>query len=338
MVMVVITGVSGLVGANLVRALLAQGRQVRCLIHRDSRAIEGLDIEMAQGDVRDLNSLNDAFAGADVVYHLAARISLTMDSWREVEAVNVRGTRSVVEACLQCGVRRLIHFSSIHALEQIPLDLPLDETRPRALGPKYPPYERSKALGELEVQHGIARGLDAVILNPTAMIGPYDYYPSYFGKALLKLIQGHIPALVAGGFDWVDVRDVVRAALQAEENAASGSSYILSGHWRSVRQVAEYAAKLTGTRAPRLTVPIGLAYLAAPLIARWARFNGSEPVYTQVSLDALRSNRKISHALASRDLGYEPRSFDVTMVETLDWFAKNGYLGLELVHRKVRNE
>jgi nucleoside-diphosphate-sugar epimerase len=325
--MVVITGVSGLVGGNLARALLAQGRKVRGLIHRDRRTLQGLEMELAQADVRDPASLLSALKGAEVVYHLAASISLEMDSWAEVEAINVQGTRNVVDACLQSGVKRLIHFSSIHALQQEPLEIPLDEKRPRVSPSKnLPPYDLSKAAGEEEVHKGIRRGLEAVILNPTAIVGPYDYSPSYFGRAIIALVKGRIPALVAGGFDWVDVRDVVQAALRAEQVAQSGTSYIVSGHWHSVRQVADMVAEVTGTRAPWLSVPIGLAYQVAPAMAMLARFNRSQPFYTRVSLRALHSNRQISHAQATRDLDYNPRPFRETLADTLEWFASNGYL------------
>jgi dihydroflavonol-4-reductase len=324
--MIAITGASGLVGGNLARALLAQGREVRALIHRDRRALEGLDLQLVQADVRDLDSLCSALEGAQVVYHLAGRISLEMDSWNELQAVNVQGTRNVVAACLQCGVPRLVHFSSVHALEQAPLDSPLDESRRRISSPGYTPYARSKALEELEVYNGIGRGLSAVILNPTAILGPYDYYPSYLGQAIIDLAKGRIPALVPGGFDWVDVRDVVQGAIQAEKLASSGTHYLLSGNWHSVRQVADLVAELTGRSAPRLTVPFGIAYQSAPLMGWLARFLGFGPLYTRVSLDALQSNRNISHAKASRELLYNPRPFRETLGDTLDWFARNGYL------------
>jgi dihydroflavonol-4-reductase len=284
-------------------------------------------MELAQADVRDPASLLSALKGAEVVYHLAASISLEMDSWAEVEAINVQGTRNVVDACLQSGVKRLIHFSSIHALQQEPLEIPLDEKRPRVSpSNNLPPYDLSKAAGEEEVHKGIRRGLEAVILNPTAIVGPYDYSPSYFGRAIIALVKGRIPALVAGGFDWVDVRDVVQAALRAEQVAQSGTSYIVSGHWHSVRQVADMVAEVTGTRAPWLSVPIGLAYQVAPAMAMLARFNRSQPFYTRVSLRALHSNRQISHAQATRDLDYNPRPFRETLADTLEWFASNGYL------------
>ena len=336
--MIAITGVCGLTGANLARLLLGQGRQVRGLIHREKRAVEGLDIELAQADIRDPSSLRRALAGAEVVYHLAARISLGTKDLAETEATNVQGTRNVVEACLHCGVRRLVHFSSIHALEQAPLNLPLDESRPRVASQSRSPYDRSKALGELEALQGQSHGLEVVILNPTAMIGPFDYYPSYMGKALLALAQGRIPALVRGGFDWVDVRDVVQAAVQAEQGAESGSSYILSGHWRSVRQIADLTAELTGRRSPLFTVPTGLAYLAAPLMAGLARFNKAQPIYTRLTLDALNSNRQISHARANCDLGYQPRPLEETVQDTLNWFAQNGYLRGADRSRKARHD
>jgi dihydroflavonol-4-reductase len=333
--MIAITGVCGLTGANLARALLAQGRQVRGLVHRDQRAVEGLDIERAQADIRDPASLRSALAGVEVVYHLAARISLETKDRAETEATNLQGTRNVVEACLDCGVRRLVHFSSIHALEQAPLDVPLDESRPRVSAQSRSPYDRSKAQGEVEARQGMAGGLEVVILNPTAMIGPYDYYPSYMGKALLALAQGHIPALVRGGFDWVDVRDVVQAAIQAERAAESGSSYILSGQWRSVRQIADLTAELTGRAAPLFTVPTGLAYIAAPLMGALARLNNAQPIYTSLTLDALNSNRQISHARASRDLGYQPRPLRDTVRDTLDWFVETGYLRGAERHRST---
>ncbi len=318
--MIAITGVSGLAGANLVRALLAEGRQVRGIIHHEKRAVSGLGIELVQADVRNLDALMRAFTGVEVVYHLAAQISLAMDSWNEVEAINIQGVRNVVEACLKCGVKRLVHFSSVHALQQEPDDQPVDEDRPLATASRFPPYDRSKAFGEIEVQKGIERGLNAIILNPTGMVGPFDYYPSYFGAALLSIAKGNIPALVSGGFDWVDVRDVVSAAIRAEQDAPSGSRYLLSGHWRSVQEVAKLAARIAGRKPPRLVIPLRLAYLAAPLMPLIAKINGSQPIYTNVTLDALKSNRSVSHARATRDFDYQPRPFEETIFDTLEWF------------------
>jgi dihydroflavonol-4-reductase len=327
---IVVTGASGHVGANLVRALLDQGRTVRALVHRDQRGIEGLNVEVVQGDVLDRTSLERAFAGAEVVYHCAARISLQRREGPQVAACNVVGPRYVVEACLRCGVRRLVHFSSIHAYQQQPLDQPLDETRAQVVARvngrrRAPAYDRSKAAGEREVRQGIARGLDAVIVNPTAMIGPHDYRPSHLGQVLLALSRHRLPALVEGGYNWVDVRDVVTGALRAEQRAETGARYLLAGHWVSVRDLAATVADLTGVPAPRLVCPTWLAAAAAPCAVAWGRVRGKRALFTPLSVLALHdSNRAISHARATRDLAYDPRPFRETIADTLAWFRSVG--------------
>ena len=327
---VVVTGATGHVGANLVRALLAKGRPTRCLVHVNRQTIEGLDTEIIQGDVCDQECLCHAFNGAEVVYHLAANISLLMDDWPLLESVNIIGTRNVVEACLRCGVRRLVHFSSVHALVQEPMGTPVDESRPLVESRQCSPYDRSKAAAEKEVQRGVELGLDAVIINPTAIVGPHDYRLSYFGEALLALACRQLPALVAGGFDWVDVRDVVDGAMRAEEQAPTGARYLLSGHWVSLCDLAAMVGEITGVSAPRFVSPLWLARLGAPIITAIGRLNGKHPLYTSVSLRALQSNRNISHTRATRELGYQPRPFRETLIDTLRWFEETGKLTLPM--------
>jgi dihydroflavonol-4-reductase len=323
---VVVTGATGHIGANLVRALIEKGRPTRCLVHVNTKALEGLDTELVRSDVCDVESLCHAFRGADAVYHLAACISLSMDGWPGLEAVNVKGTRNVVEACLRTGVRRLVHFSSIHALVQEPLETPVDESRHLISSVSCPPYDRSKAAAEKEIRRGIEKGLDAVIINPTGVIGPYDYQPSFLGEAILSMARNSLPAMVTGGFDWVDVRDVVAGAMRAEAQAPAGASYLLSGHWVSMCDIAGMVAEITGVRNNRLTCPLWLARLGAPVIQGASRLSGKRPLYTSVSLRALKSNRHISHEKATRELGYQPRPFRETLADTLRWFESNGQL------------
>jgi len=328
---IVVTGAAGHLGANLVRALLARGDGVRVLVYRDRRALAGLDVEVIEGNVCDPASLRRAFAGAEWVYHAAAHISLLRSEWPRCVRINVQGTRNVVEACLAAGVRRLVHFSSIHALEQEPMDVPIDESRPRVEDCSCSPYGLSKAAGEREVQQGVAAGLDAVILNPTAMIGPHDYKPSHFGEVLQALGSGRLAATVGGGFDWVDVRDVVAGALRAAEAAPAGATYLLSGHWVAVADVATMVGEITGVPPPRFVCPMVLARIGAPFATAVARFLGKRPLFTSVSLEALRGNRQVSHGRATRDLGYQPRPFRETLEDTLGWFAEGGRLVRPLI-------
>lgn len=320
--MIAVTGAAGLLGANLVRALLAQGYHVQAVIHQDRRAMAGLGVEVVSADLADPVSLERAFAGVDLVYHLAGLISLRMDRWDDVQRVNVVGTRNVVEACLLCGVKRLVHVGSVHARRPQPFAQPLDEDRP-PVTESAPPYERSKALGELEVQNGLERGLDAIILLPSGILGPYDFRPSYLGQALLRMQRGDLPALVSGGYDWVDARDVAAGAIRAANVAKAGSRYILSGRWLSIRDVARMVAQMSEGRTPRIVVPLWLAKLGLPLMETLDKLNGSEPLYTRAMLNALDSNRLITHARAARDLGYSPRPFQETLRDTLAWFAQH---------------
>jgi dihydroflavonol-4-reductase len=335
--MIVVTGAAGHVGANLVRALVAQGRPVRAIVHLDRQALEGLDIEVASADILDPASLLEAFKGAEVVYHLAARIAIANEPWSLLEAINIVGTRNVVEACLSCGVRRLVHFSSIHTLADSANGGPVDESSPLVESRRYPPYDRSKAAAEGEIGRGIARGLDAVIISPTAIIGPYDYKPSHFGEALLRLANGQLPALVGGGFNWVDARDVVQGAMRAEEKAPSGAKYILSGHWISLRDLAGMTEKLTGVSAPRSICPIWLARVGAPFISTFDRLARRRPLYTSTSLKALESHRQISCRRATRELDYHPRPFSQTLIDTLRWFEAAGKLSRPLKPGKTED-
>jgi len=195
---VVVTGASGLIGQNVLRCLAAEGRPVRA-VDCDLVGLDGLDVEPVCADVRDLAALVRAFDGAETVYHLAARISIRRRDAALTHAVNVEGTRNVVVACERCGVRRLVHFSSIHALSASPLAEPIDETRALAAGRGSLAYDRSKAKADTVVLAAAARGLDAVIVTPTAAIGPHDLRPSHMGAAILQMARGTLPGAGSTG-------------------------------------------------------------------------------------------------------------------------------------------
>ncbi len=326
MAITLVTGASGHIGSNLVRSLIARGRDVRVLVHRNNRALEGLKVERVSGDICDADSLARVFSGGDVVYHLAARISIEMRGWSALKVVNIIGTRNVVAACLKHNIRRLVHFSSIDAIEQKPTNVPVDEASPLASGNHHPPYDRSKSSGEEEVRAGMKRGLDAVIISPTAVVGPHDYQPSLQGQMLLSMAQKRLPALVDGGFDWVDVRDVVYGAMQAEELSPGGSKYILGGHWASLAEIGHMVEKVTGVSAPGFTCPLWLAAVGAPFVSTFEHLRGRRPLYTRASIIAINSNRLISHTRATRELEYNPRPLEETISDTLRWFADCGQL------------
>jgi dihydroflavonol-4-reductase len=330
-----VTGASGHIGVNLVQALLARGRKVRVLVHNHPWPLEGLEIEVVKGDICNLESLSQVFHGVDSVYHLAARISIVKNNLFNLEKTNISGTRNVVQACINGNVRRLVHFSSIHALVQKPMNCPVDESRPLVKGLDCPQYDRSKAAGEEEIFHGIEQGLNAVIINPTAIAGPYDYQLSLFGEALLALANGKFPALVDGGFDWVDARDVAEAAIIAEARGTIGSRYLLSGHWASISDIAKLVANISGVPSPKFVCPLWLASTSAPLALAIARLIKKRPLFTPDSIRALNSNRNINHEKATRELGYKPRPLLETIEDTLHWFSITGKLKKPLPERRI---
>jgi dihydroflavonol-4-reductase len=326
--LVAVTGASGHLGANLVRALVAAGRRVRVLVHKSSKGIDGLPIEVVRGDVLDQNSLARAFAGVDVVYHLAAKISAGWEPAARVREVNIEGPRNVTQACLAARVRRLVHTSSIHAFAPGPGDDGMDETcrlaeeRDRDCGV----YGIAKAAGERVVQAAIAAGLDAVILNPTAILGPYDFQFSAMGEVLLALAHGRLPALVAdASYDFVDVRDVVAAVLAAETRGRRGEHYLLPGTRLSFVELATLWAKVTGRPAPRWAAPMWLARLGAVFAPSWARLRGRRPLFTSESLRVLRDRHPISGRKAASELGHRPRPLEETLRDTFAWMKAEGW-------------
>ena len=321
---ILVTGAAGHVGTNLVRALVARGQTVRALVHKDTRALEELDVETVQGDVRDAKSLVKAFSGVELVFHTAAHLTIYEGEWEQLEAVNIQGTKNVVKACQGSGVRRLVHFSSIEALMDTPHDSPMDETRPLALGPEHLPYPRAKAMGETIVRQAIEQGLDGVIVYPTAIVGPNDYRLGLTNTGFLTLLQGKVPVLIEGGFDWVDVRDVASGALLAAEKAPKGGRYILGGQRASVLELARLGQEIAGSPAPRVVLPLWMMQAGLPFIALQSRLSGKRPLYTRASLKALSFNPQISHDKAARELGYKPRPLRQTVIETLQWFAERG--------------
>ncbi len=202
----------------------------------------------------------------------------------------------------------------------------MDERRPLATQDKII-YSRTKALAEEVVQESVKAGLDAVILNPTAVIGPYDYAPSLLGRALIQMYLGKLPALVNGGYDWVDVRDVVKAAVMAVEKGKTGERYILSGHWQNMQDLYRLVSASSRRKAQRVSVPVWLAQTALPFLKLYCRLIGTEPLYSRDSLTILRTGHKnISHEKASREFGFSPRPLEQTMKDTLVWFKENGFL------------
>jgi dihydroflavonol-4-reductase len=174
---------------------------------------------------------------------------------------------------------------------------------------------------------GSSHGPEVVVLNPTAILGPYDFQPSLLGNAVIRFYKGQNPSLIPGGYDWVDVRDVCYAAINAIDKGMPGECYLLSGSWKSLKDMACTVEKLGGHKTPWLNLPWWLAHVGAGVLNMHSTLTGGIPLYTSMSLDTLKeSHRNISSAKAARDLGYSSRPFEETMADTIRWFKENNYI------------
>ena len=326
--MILVTGATGHIGNVLVRELLSRNEKVRVLIPsgEDVSPLDGLDVHIVEGDIRQLDSLIQAFRGCEVVYHLAGIISILPGKRELLHQVNVIGTRKVVATCLKAGVRRLIYTSSIHAVKEPPHGTVIDETFPfdpdNALGD----YAKSKAQASLEVLEGVNQGLDAVIVCPTGAIGPYDYNVSEMGQLIIDSVKGRLKAYVDGAYDFVDVRDVVKGLVLACEKGRPGESYILSGEQVTVRELLLMLQEIAGIKAPTSRIPGWLARTVGKLATPYYILTQTKPLFTSYSIDVLTSNSKISSAKARRELGYSPRPAKESITDAVVWFRENGKL------------
>lgn len=323
---VAVTGASGHIGNCLVRELITKGFRVKALVHDFENDLAQLDVEIIRGNLLEVKSLKKLCDGVDVVFHLAAKITLDNRHPEQVYAINVTGTKNMIEAAKWAGVKKFIHFSSIDAFQFSSSEMVLDENTPLVESEKVI-YAFTKAESERLVLNAAKEGLDVVILSPTAVIGPYDFRGSFLGSALIKIYQNKIPMLISGGYDWVDVRDVAAAAIQAMEKGRNGEKYILSGNFCNLSEMSEITGKISGKRTPKLLAPVFLAKLACPFFEIMNFVTKQKPIYTCQSLDLLiNSPKNISFEKAKKELNYSPRPLENTLRDTFNWYIENKLL------------
>jgi dihydroflavonol-4-reductase len=319
-----VTGATGLVGNNVARLLLARGDRVRVLTRAtsDPRPLAGLDLEIVKGDVRDAASVDEAVRGVDRVVHAAAYVHI---GWTQLElsrAINVGGTANVAASTRRAGAR-LVHVSSVDAMGLSPHGQPSDEETPVA-GGVLCPYVVTKREAEQVVSAEVAQGLEATIVNPAYMIGPWDWKPSS-GRMLLEVARNRGLVAPLGTNNFCDVRDVAEGILSAADRGATGRRYILGGERLSYFQAWRVFAKVTRALPPLLP--------AGPLVRRaaggcgdlWTRLTGREPDVNSAATAIAAQSRNFVSSRAERELGYHARPLSEAAEAAWEWFRQHSY-------------
>ena len=326
---VLVTGAAGFIGSAVVRALLAKGAAVRVFVRpsSDPGNLADLPVERSFGDLRDRTSVDRAVSGCEAVFHVAADYRLWVPHPREMRANNVDGTRNVMEAAGEAGVRRIVYTSSVATLGLPSAGEAADEDTPATEADMIGPYKQSKFAAEALVRAMVAeRGLPAVIVHPSTPIGPWDRRPTPTGQIIVEAASGHMPAYVDTGLNMVHVDDVAEGHLLALEHGKPGERFILGGDNLTLKEILVQIAEVTGRPAPRIQVPHEVVMPIAAMAEMWGRISHREPF---VTLDGVRLARKkmfFTSARALARLGYRPRPASEAIVAAIDWFDRHGYL------------
>jgi len=326
---VLVTGATGFIGSHVAQALAAQGADLRLLTRASSRTenIAGLNAERVTGDLRDPDSLKPAMQGCEFVFHVAADYRLWVRDPDQMYRSNVEGTRAIIRAAQESGVRRVIYTSSVATMGFTTAGHLANESSPVSIKEMVGHYKRSKFMAEQIAIEAGKNGANVVVVNPTTPVGEQDIKPTPTGRIIVDFLKRKFPAYVDTGLNVADVKEVARGHLLAMEKAVPGERYILGGENLTLKQILDQLSAITGLPSPRLRVPHTVALGFAVLDQCFTGMVlGKEP---RATIDAVRMGRKkmfASSSKAERELGYKIISVKDALSRAIHWFRTEGYL------------
>ena len=324
-----ITGATGFIGSNLARMLLADGHQVRALVrpHSDRRNLEGLPLELAEGDLDNSAQLAEQIVGCEVVFHVAAHYSLWAKDREAIYRANVTGTENLLAAARTVRIKRFVHTSSVAAIGVPPAGTSATETTHTTVEALVSDYKKSKFLAEQAALNAAKNGLDVVIVNPSTPIGAYDIKPTPTGEIILRFLQDRMPAYVHTGLNLIDVEDVARGHILAWQKGRTGERYILGHRNLTLREMLQLLAKITGKPAPKFAVPHWLP-LAVALVDEkiLARYFGKTPDVSVYSVQMSQHAMYYDSSKAVRELGLPQSPIESAIENAVRWFQANNYV------------
>ncbi|HAM36840.1 MAG TPA: NAD-dependent dehydratase [Elusimicrobia bacterium] len=324
-----LTGGTGFVGANLARLLIDKKLRVRALARKGSsrRNLDGLDVEIIEGDLLDQDALRAGCAGARYVFHVAADYRIWVPDPSAMRQANIQGTINVIEAAAAAGAERIVYCSSVAAIKPPSARGPVDEnSRYGGVDQVIGDYKKSKYLAECAALDLAEKGRPVVVVNPAAPIGPWDAKPTPTGRILVDFLNGRMPSYVDTGLCVVHVRDVALGHWLAATRGRVAQRYILGGENLTLQQILRALAEISGRPAPRFKTPYAAAYAFAAADTALSRLTGREP---RAPLDAVRMAKYFmwyDSGKAARELGYQPVPARQALADAVAWFKANGYV------------
>lgn len=326
-VIYIVTGAAGHLGSTVVRKLLALGKTIRTLVlPHEMHKNDLIGTEIYEGDVCNEESLEPLFATQDgeelIVIHCAGIVSIASGYHKIVYDVNVSGTRNVVDCCIKHHVKKLVYVSSVHAIPEKPKGEIITEISHFDPDQVVGLYAKTKSEATQIVLNAAAEGLDASVVHPSGICGPYDYGRGHITQLFKDYYKGSLTAAVKGGYDFCDVRDVADGIISCVENGKQGECYILSGKYYSIPDMLEYFHEISGKKPIKTYLPLWFAKLTAPLAEMYYKILRQPPLYTPYSLYTLETNANFSNEKAKSWLGYHVRPITDTIKDMMNWMKK----------------
>lgn len=335
-----ITGGTGYLGSTALRLLIARGARVRALVLPNDPLVKNLPegAELSFGSVDNIESLSDFFegVGADTcVIHCAGIVSIASRNDDRLWRVNVAGTMNIVNLCRERGAGKLVYVSSVHAIPEKPRGQSIAECSSFSPEAVVGDYAKSKAAATEYVLFAARRGLNASVVHPSGIFGPYDSAGGSVTGAVVSYCRGRLLAAVRGGYDFVDVRDVAEGILSCCEKGQAGECYILSGRYITVPEVLETLRGIIDGHRILMSVPLGIVRLVAPLCEKISLRRKTTLFLTPYSVYTMGVNALFSHEKATRELGYQPRDMRQTLSDMVQWLHTTGKLKLPRKRRPL---
>ena len=330
-----VTGAAGFLGSNICRQLTADGQKVRALVLEGDPAAKYIPegVEITWGDLLNIPSLERFFdtpAGIDVyVIHSASIVWTKMEENPKVRAVNVDGTANIIDQCIKHKVKKLVYISSFGAIPEAPHGEKIKEVdnfeQTEGLVGF---YSVTKAEATQLVLNAVKEHpeLDASVIHPTGICGPYDYAFGPVTSMVMQFIKGEMKMGISGTFNSVDVRDLAAGVIAACDKGRRGECYILSNMVVTMNDMFEYINKAAGTSVKSYVLSKDIAHVAVVFLAIASKFTGKDPLLSDFNIYMLNRNNECDCSKAEAELGYKCRPFEETMQDTVDWLEKEGFI------------